>query len=256
MNDDSIIRNGQTQTARAAMTLRDMIVGNQLTSDTRYTEVQLAEMLSMSRTPIRAALQRLTDEGLLMPMPGGGYAIRRLLPSEIADTIELRGTLEGLAARWLAERGIDRKALQDLVQISDRIHALLNADSFARSDLPRYERLNAQFHDGLTAATGSALLCQEIARANNRPFASSSALVGMYEHDRDAHDHLLIGQEHHRAVLESIAGRQGTRAEAIMREHARLSQRNLDRALGLGSLPEGFRGASLILQPQEEVSET
>ncbi|WP_435170210.1 GntR family transcriptional regulator [Falsirhodobacter sp. 1013] len=256
MMDDNPTRSSQTQTARAAMTLRDMIVGNRLTADTRLTETQLAEMLSMSRTPIRAAIQRLTDEGLLVPMPAGGYAIRRLLPSEIAETIELRGALEGLAARWLAERGIEREALKDLVRISDQIDALLRADHFDRSELPEYERLNAQFHHCLITATGSALLGQEIARANNRPFASASALVGMYEHNRAARDHLLIGQEHHRAVLDAIAQRQGARAEAIMREHARLSQRNFDHALGLDRLPENFRGASLILQPQEDARTT
>lgn len=254
MSTSDASRHGQNQTVRAAMTLRDMIIGSHLEPEVRYTETQLAEMLDMSRTPIRAAVQRLTDEGLLTPMPGGGYVIRRLRPSEIIETIELRGTLEGLAARHLAERGIDPVAEREMTTLSNQIETLLADADFSRDSLPQYERLNAEFHEVLVHATGSQLLLQEITRANNRPFASASALVGKYENDRAAREHLLIGQEHHRAVLEAIIARQSGRAESIMREHARLSQRNLTRAVQFTHLLDGVRGASLILQPDEEVS--
>lgn len=241
-----------SQTARAAMTLRDMIVDGRLHPDARYTETQLAEMLQMSRTPIRAALQRMTDEGLLTAQSGGGYAIRQLSPEDIAETIELRGLIEGMCARLLAERGIAPAALADLVDLLAELDLLLSDDSFGRAHLPAYERLNAGFHRALVAATGSALLLQEVARANARPFASASALVGLYESDRAARRHLLIGQDQHRAVVEAIRDREGARAEAIMREHARLSLRNLTRAVQSGQLLAQIRGAGLIRQPGEE----
>lgn len=252
MNRIAATKAGQTQTARAAKTLRDMIIGGRIEADQRYTETQLAELLSMSRTPIRAALQRLTDEGLLMSVAGGGYVIRQLLPIEIGETIELRGMLEGYCARLLAERGIEESALADLAATSDKIAALLADEGFGRADLPAYERLNAQFHQALVNATGSTLLVQEIARANNRPFASASALVGMYENDRAARQHLLVGQDHHRIAVEAIRDRQGARAEAIMREHARLSLRNLTRAVESSRPLDHIRGANLIRQPEEE----
>lgn len=240
-----------TQTVRAAMTLRDMIVDGRLRPDERYTETQLAEMLSMSRTPIRAALQRMTDEGLLTAQAGGGYFIRQLSRDEIAETIELRGLIEGMCARLLAERGIAPTALSELVDLLGELDLLLAEDGFGRAHLPVYERLNARFHAALVAATGSALLAQEVARANARPFASASALVGMYESDRAARRHLLIGQDHHRTVIEAIRDRQGARAEAIMREHARLSLRNLTRAVESSQLLEQIRGAGLIRQPDD-----
>ncbi|MGA0614427.1 GntR family transcriptional regulator [Paracoccus sp. KR1-242] len=246
------IRAGQNQTVRAAMTLRDMIIGGKLQPDQRYTETQLAEMLSMSRTPIRAALQRMTDEGLLTQQATGGYLIRQLSPVEIAETIELRGTLEGLCARLLAERGAAPDVLDQLRKILAELDALLNDESFDRGHLPNYERLNARFHRSLVEGTGSALMIQEIERANNRPFASASALVGMYESDRAARQHLRIGQDHHRTVVEAIAARQGARAEAIMREHARLSLRNLTRAVESSRLLDQIRGASLIRQPGDQ----
>lgn len=245
-------RSGQTQTARAAMTLRDMIIDGRLRPDLRYTETQLAEILEMSRTPIRAALQRMTDEGLLTPQPGGGYFIRRLSRDEITETIELRGLIEGMCARLLAERGILPSALAELLDLLAQIDILLGNDDFGRVHLPAYERLNARFHDALVEATGSALLAQEVSRANARPFASASALVGMYESDRAARRHLLIGQDHHRTVIEAIRDRQGARAEAIMREHARLSLRNLSRAVESSQLDQ-VRGAGLIRHLDETV---
>lgn len=252
MNRAEQIRAGQNQTVRAAMTLRDMILGGTLQPDQRYTETQLAEMLSMSRTPIRAALQRMTDEGLLAQQAAGGYLIRQLSPVEIGETIELRGTLEGLCARLLAERGAPREVLDQLRRTLADLDELLGDETFGRALLPSYERLNARFHRTLVEGTGSSLMIQEMERANNRPFASASALVGMYESDRAARQHLRIGQDHHRTMVEAIAARQGARAEAIMREHARLSLRNLTRAVESSRLLDQIRGASLIRQPGDE----
>ena len=65
----------------------------------------------------------------------------------------------------------------------------------------------------------------------------------------EARLHLLIGQDHHRIVIEAIRTRQGARAEAIMREHARLSQHNLSRAMQTRGALDRIPGASLIRQP-------
>mgnify|MGYP002715026276 CR=1 FL=1 len=61
------IHTSPTQTVRAAMTLRDMIIGGQLEADQRYTETQLATMLSMSRTPIRAASSPISPARITAP---------------------------------------------------------------------------------------------------------------------------------------------------------------------------------------------
>ena len=74
----------------------------------------------------------------------------------------------------------------------------------------------------------------------------------MYENDRAARQHLLVGQDHHRIAVEAIRERQGGRAEAIMREHARLSLRNLTRAVESSRPLDHIRGANLIRQPEDE----
>ncbi|MDQ7776856.1 MAG: GntR family transcriptional regulator [Paracoccus aminovorans] len=249
MSQDSSNQQGQTQTARAVMTLRDLVVRGSLDPGQRYTETQLAELLAMSRTPIRAAVQRLTDEGLLTPMPGGGYGVRQFSPVEISEAIELRGVLEGLCASLLAERGLAAELLDQLSALSDSIAAVLAVDDFGPAGLAEYERLNARLHHQLVIATDSTLLIQEVARANNRPFASASALVGLHRSHAEARLHLLIGQDQHRIVIEAIRNRQAGRAEAVMREHARLSQQNLMRRFDGGTGLQALRGASLIHHP-------
>ncbi|MCO5733426.1 GntR family transcriptional regulator [Rhizobium sp. SSA_523] len=244
----SDLTQGTTQTMRAVLTLRDMIANGQLQDDTRYTEVQLADLLSMSRTPIRAALQKLTDEGVLQAMPAGGYTVRRFLPSEINEAIEIRGMLEGLCVRLLAERGVDAQVLADMGHVCDGIEAALISPVFNEQSIITYSRLNAEFHKIFVEACNSQLLQQELARANARPFGSASALVGIHTPDEAARRHLWIGHDQHRAVIDAIATRQGGRAEQIMREHARLSQRNLTRALNARHLLDGLEGATLIRQ--------
>src|SRR5947207_4679399 len=97
---------GVSQTVKAQLRLRELIVGGELKPGSRIAELSLVERLGASRTPIRMALVRLEEEGLLEALPNGGFAVRDFSEADIRDAIEVRGTLEGLAARLAAERGI------------------------------------------------------------------------------------------------------------------------------------------------------
>ena len=97
---------GASQAVKAQLRLREMILAGELPGGARIAELTLVEKLGVSRTPIRAALMRLEQEGLLHRLPGGGYAVRTFSETDVADAIELRGTMEGLAARLAAERGV------------------------------------------------------------------------------------------------------------------------------------------------------
>ena len=111
-----------TQAMRALAALRARILGGALPGGTRLFEVALAEDLQVSRTPVREALSRLADEGLLERMPHGGFVVRSFSVGDVIDAIELRGLLEGAAARLAAERGPvpERlQAMQDLVGALD-----------------------------------------------------------------------------------------------------------------------------------------
>ena len=111
---------GASQSVKAQLRLREMILAGELPGGARIAELAIVEKLGVSRTPIRAALMRLEQEGLLQLLPGGGYAVRTFSETDVADAIALRGTLDGLAARLAAERGVDAAVLADA-------HACLDA---------------------------------------------------------------------------------------------------------------------------------
>src|ERR1700743_844041 len=103
-----------TQLARATVSIREMILRGQLKPGQRVTEIMLAELLGMSRTPVRQALPVLAREGLLVESGGRGYLVRTFTRSDILDAIDLRGVLEGFAVRRIAERGATPALLHQL----------------------------------------------------------------------------------------------------------------------------------------------
>ena len=84
---------GASQTVRAQLRLRELIVNGEIAPNVRVPELALVERLGVSRTPVRAALHKLQEEGLLEALPGGGFVVRDFSETDIHDAIELRGTL-------------------------------------------------------------------------------------------------------------------------------------------------------------------
>src|SRR5690606_37027484 len=157
----------------------------------------------VSRTPVRAALQRCHAEGLLAEHPNGGYVVRQFTPDDILDAIELRGTLEGLAARLAAERGVSPALLTAMQQAVDEIdRCLAQADS---PDLfPTFALNNAKFHEALHQATPSHLITEQLAKAASLPFASPSAFVRVQADGVAGRDMVVLANAQHRALLEAI----------------------------------------------------
>ena len=91
------LEEGSSQAAKAQLKLRELILAGGLPAGARIAELTLVDLLGVSRTPIRAALIRLEQEGLLEALPHGGYAVHTFSEAEVSDAIELRGTVEGLS---------------------------------------------------------------------------------------------------------------------------------------------------------------
>src|SRR4051812_28556463 len=216
-----------SQTVRAQLALRDMILSGRLRPGERISELQAVEITGVSRTPVRLALVRLEDEGLLQAIPSGGFMVKAFSERDILDSIELRGTLEGLAARFAAERGASARSLEPLKQCLADLDQLVRQDPVSVEAFSSYVTLNARFHALLAELSGSAPVIRQIDRVASMPFASPSGFVMAQSSLPEAHQILLIGQDHHRIVVDAIENREGTRAEAVMREHARLAARNL-----------------------------
>ena len=102
---DGDIPANRTQITRALLRLRELILSGEFAAGERMSELPLVERLGVSRTPLRLALAELEHEGLLRGLAGGGYVVREFTMADIRDAIELRGVLEGTAARFAVERG-------------------------------------------------------------------------------------------------------------------------------------------------------
>src|SRR5690242_658278 len=118
-----------------------------------------------------------------------------------------------------------------------------------RERFVRYIEINEAFHAGLWRLAKSAMLRAAIERIVALPFAAPGALVFSWPAADDGNTEALIAIEHHRALVESIEQREGGRAEAIAREHARLTQRALKRALDHSEAFSRLPGAPLISRP-------
>lgn len=233
-----------THTMRAIVELRRRILNGAYAGGTRLFEVSLAEELAISRTPIRAALSRLAEEGLLERLRGGGFVVRSFAYEDVLDTIELRGVLEGTAARLAAERGVSEAKMAEMAEILRALDGCFG-NAPGEVDFEAYSEHNGRFHDALAGLAGSATIARELGRLKGLPFASPSAFlstgVATYRHS------LVTAQAEHHAIAAAIAAREGTRAEALAREHARTAREDLKRILSSDrSLADAMPALALV----------
>jgi GntR family transcriptional regulator of vanillate catabolism len=235
-----------TQTARALLQLRELLLRGAFPPGERVSELPLVARLGISRTPIRMALEKLAHEGLLEGSPSGGFYVRQFNPADIWDAIEMRGVLEGTAARLAAERLTNRAELGTIRALQEQMDAIAlhAAESFAS-----YMDLNEAFHTALAELAKNQMLVRSLVYLKALPFAAPSAMVFARSKLPNASEMFVIGQEQHHAILEAIENRQGTRAEALAREHARLARRNLETVLADETIQNCVPGASLIKFP-------
>ncbi len=234
-----------TQVEKAVLGLRSLVMGGAFEANKRLPEVALSERLGLSRTPLRQAMDRLVAEGLLERIETGGCRVARFALEDIYDSIEMRGVIEGTAARLAAERGADPKLLAEAEAVLDGIDEALDG-SF---DFDAYVHLNARFHDLLARFSGSAIVRREVERVSRLPLASPSAFLREQGLIPDFRNRLLLAQREHRAILGAIQSREGSRAEALAREHARQARDNLDYLTKTDpSLAGRVPGLSLVTQ--------
>jgi GntR family transcriptional regulator of vanillate catabolism len=134
--------------------------------------------------------------------------------------VEVRGVLEGLAARRLAERGAtaqERGVLQQCLTDGD---ALLSRGPLAAADVACWSALNARFHATLVVGAGSRVVADAIARNDHLPFASADSITFQVEALPRETLKLQTAQLQHRLIVEALLAREGARVEALVREHA------------------------------------
>ena len=232
-----------SQAGRAFIGVRDLLLRGEFAGGERISELPLVARLGMSRTPIRLALERLAHIGLLDSVPSGGFAVREFTIADALDAIEVRGVLEGAAARLAAERLTNEHDIETLRHLGSQMEALqrLTIDSFAR-----YMDLNETFHARIVELSRSAMLKRHLEQVSSLPFASPSAMVFPVPFLPRSDETFAVAVEQHRSLVEAIGKRQGARAESLAREHAHLARRVLESAVSDTDALSRVPGGALI----------
>lgn len=186
--------------------LRDAIINGQLRPGERLMEVQVAEALGVSRTPVREAIRMLEREGLVLMMPRKGAYVSDISVKDIASVFEIRRALEALAAELAAER-----ATEDDMERLERILLEL-AKCVESGDVERYVELDTEFHATVYRASRNERLApiinslrEQIQRFRTRSLSNPGRMK--------------MALEEHRKLVEAIGDRDVERARQLAAEH-------------------------------------
>ena len=206
-----IVKNSLGQEATSL--LRQMLLDGRFHDGERLVEDRIATELGISRTPLREALHRLAQEGLLEKRRAGGYTLRRLHKEEVEDAITIRSMLESHAAGLAARRATPQQ-VATLRQNLQKFGAANDA-----RDRPRLVELNAEFHLQLREAAHSPLLAQLLLELDGVVERMLRRLVSQEEIEWSDRDHLNI--------LRGVDARDPEHAAAAMREHVAHGQQRI-----------------------------
>lgn len=213
------------------MQLRDLVLRGEFAPGRRLAEQQLAERLGASRTPVRAALVTLQQEGLLEPNETGGYLVRRFTMREVIDAIAVRGHLEGMAARLVAEHGISRQLQLELQSCLDEGDRLLQANPLTYESYAAYAVMNDRFHQLVIEASGNRALQRALALNDKLPFAAPSAMLPMQSSLEQDRDWMKYAHRQHHMLFGALKSGEGARAQSLAAEHTEVAQMNMRMAV-------------------------
>jgi len=208
MVPESTLQNYPNKTGRVYEHLRESILRKELSSGERLIERDLVQRLGVSSTVVREALARLAKDGLVTLLPYRGAFVTKLSKRDIIEIYELREVVEGLAARWAAERVNEEeiKQLRAFIKSSERFVA--NTSSY-------YDALNKfRFHDLIGKMSGNARLYKIIRDFRNQSKLLISSSLARPERAKEAF-------EEEKKVLEAIINRDPFSAEKYAKEHVR-----------------------------------
>ncbi len=243
---EDVSSKASSQTARATLALRGMLVRGEFRPGERIREVPLAAKLNVSRIPLHLALERLAHEGFLVVRPTRGFVVQQFSTEDIYDAIELRGLLEGAAARMATQRLKDLRDLAPMEEASREILHLVRRPKLTIDAFKQYIGLNEKFHAALLDLSRSRMLRRSVEQACSLPFASPAAFLDRQFISSNLHELFLISADQHCSIVEAIGSRDALRAEMLTREHAQVARRNLEDALRNRERIPDLAGAKLV----------
>jgi DNA-binding GntR family transcriptional regulator len=177
-------------------------------------ETKLSEELGVSRTPVREALRQLELEGLVQSVPNKGVTVKGVSAEDIQDIYTIRMLIEGLAARWAAEK-ITAEEMEELKEAVD-----LEEFYTMKNDNSRLLKLDTRFHDIIFKASKSMPLMHTLSTFHH--YVQKARKISMSSEKRAAE----VLKEH-KAIMQAIVERDAARAEKLTTEHVKNASDNL-----------------------------
>ncbi len=195
-------------------TLEEEILTGKLAAGTALTEQSLSKRLGVSRTPIRAALHTLAEEGLISLVPNRGAVVVGVTRDDLVDIYNIRMRLEGLASATAAKR----ISPEDLASLRESVE--LAEFYIQKNDAEHLKELDTEFHSIIYRASGSRMLCKTLSELHRNITSyrkMSLAVPGRLERS--------VGE--HREILEAIEARDADKADRLTSQHIASALENM-----------------------------
>ncbi|MBW2001723.1 MAG: GntR family transcriptional regulator [Deltaproteobacteria bacterium] len=186
--------------------IKEMIVRGEIPAGKRMIENEIAKSMGISRTPVREAVHKLEAEGLLDPLPKGGYVVRGLDISDIEEIFEIRSILESFAS-YLAAQRHKNKEIVPLEKKMEEFQKHLD-----KHDLKELARINTDFHELLYALSKSPRLVKMIHNLRDEIYFLRKIILQSVDMAR-------LSNKDHKEIIKAIKKREAKKVENLMRDH-------------------------------------
>lgn len=186
--------------------LRYAILHGDLKPGERLMEVKLADILGVSRTPVREALKLLEEEGLVKLIPRRGAIVDKIDEKTMTDVLVVRRALEALAVKLACET-ITKGDIQKLKEVTDNLELAVD-----RNDIEKIADLDVKFHDIIFQSTQNKKLLQMLNDLREQMYRYR------FEYVKNESEHIRILKEH-RAIIKSLEEHDKTQATAVVKKH-------------------------------------
>jgi DNA-binding GntR family transcriptional regulator len=196
--------------------LWERILAGEIHHGTRLSDLDWSKKLNVSRTPVREAMRKLQQDGVLIQLDRGGCEIRRMDAGDLRSLYRCRAVLEALAVREAVGNVTDRQAAK-LTEIVEKTQSSLDNREFERA----FE-LNTQFHSLILKLSRNVYLERLLTDLRRMIlFARSSMMIAANQSENtDAYaEHLQRVQADHRLILDFVVARDAEGAAAQMQSH-------------------------------------
>jgi len=192
--------------------IKDRILEENLSPDTRLISDQLAEEMGVSRTPVKEALLRLEKEGFVVSVPRRGIYVKKFSAAEIKEIYEIREVLEVLAVR-LAAPLINEKQARAMLKTCDDFQKFVK-----RKDVRSCLKIDFEFHKLLIRASRNSKLFEMISSFNLQ-------LLSIFVKGPQYWSHALHYIEQHMSIIDALSNHDSDLAQKLLREHIREGER-------------------------------